>query len=433
VVALAGATGGGKSSLFNALARLELSPVGLFRPTTNATHACVWGRPAGDLLDWLGVAPDRRSSRESALDADDEAALRGLVLLDLPDMDTRAGAHRVETDRLLGVVDLVVWVLDPQKYADQVVHEGYLRELGPVRDMTMAVFNQVDRLTPADAAHCRADLTRLLEEDGLPGIPLVLTSAQTGAGLDELRVWLEKAVGAQAAPARIEGELAATVRRLRPLVGTRAAPPVDEVALTDEVAGAVGVDAVTARAAQVHAANSRIPVRGRPGQDPAIPPADPAAVRLAVRRYASGAAAGLPTPWPEQIWNAARGGLGALPQELADAVMAARPPAPRAWGWRLARAGFWLGVLAAVGGGVWLGLDRSPWAWSAIAGGLVLAGAMLALRPVARARTRRHEARTRDRLRAALAAVAERVAEPVRLVRRDHETARLSLAEAADD
>src|SRR5262245_55006018 len=35
VVALAGATGSGKSSLFNALARMELSPPGVLRPTTD--------------------------------------------------------------------------------------------------------------------------------------------------------------------------------------------------------------------------------------------------------------------------------------------------------------------------------------------------------------------------------------------------------------
>ena len=43
VVALAGSTGSGKSSLFNALARLKLSPVGVRRPTTGVAHACVWG------------------------------------------------------------------------------------------------------------------------------------------------------------------------------------------------------------------------------------------------------------------------------------------------------------------------------------------------------------------------------------------------------
>jgi ribosome biogenesis GTPase A len=73
VVALAGSTGSGKSSLFNALARLKLSPVGVRRPTTGVAHACVWGplEPANRLLDWIGVLPRQRFVRESALDADD--------------------------------------------------------------------------------------------------------------------------------------------------------------------------------------------------------------------------------------------------------------------------------------------------------------------------------------------------------------------------
>src|SRR5262245_28691927 len=69
VVALAGATGVGKSSLFNALARMELSPAGHLRPTTGAPHACVWNpRGAEELLDWLGVPAQYRFIRESALD-----------------------------------------------------------------------------------------------------------------------------------------------------------------------------------------------------------------------------------------------------------------------------------------------------------------------------------------------------------------------------
>src|SRR4051794_28229466 len=43
VVALAGGTGSGKSSLFNALCGLELSPTGLRRLMTSSAHACVWG------------------------------------------------------------------------------------------------------------------------------------------------------------------------------------------------------------------------------------------------------------------------------------------------------------------------------------------------------------------------------------------------------
>ena len=37
-----------------------------------------------------------------------------------------------ETDRYVGVADLLVWVLDPQKYADFAVHRRYLEPLaGP--------------------------------------------------------------------------------------------------------------------------------------------------------------------------------------------------------------------------------------------------------------------------------------------------------------
>ena len=56
VVALAGATGSGKSSLFNALAGAPVAKVGVTRPTTAAAQAAVWDpEGAGPLLDWLGV------------------------------------------------------------------------------------------------------------------------------------------------------------------------------------------------------------------------------------------------------------------------------------------------------------------------------------------------------------------------------------------
>ena len=43
VVGIAGATGSGKSSTYNALTGLELSAVGVRRPTTSWASACVWG------------------------------------------------------------------------------------------------------------------------------------------------------------------------------------------------------------------------------------------------------------------------------------------------------------------------------------------------------------------------------------------------------
>ena len=58
VVAIAGATGSGKSSTFNALTGLELSSTGVRRPTTSWATACVWGSAgAEELLQWLGIPP----------------------------------------------------------------------------------------------------------------------------------------------------------------------------------------------------------------------------------------------------------------------------------------------------------------------------------------------------------------------------------------
>src|SRR5699024_9665353 len=65
VVAFAGSTGSGKSSLFNAVAGLEIARVGVRRPTTSKPTACVWGTGGEEILDWLDVPVENRSWRES--------------------------------------------------------------------------------------------------------------------------------------------------------------------------------------------------------------------------------------------------------------------------------------------------------------------------------------------------------------------------------
>jgi energy-coupling factor transporter ATP-binding protein EcfA2 len=119
VVAFAGASGSGKSSLFNVIAGLGLSPVSVRRPTTVSTVACVWD-PAGiatarPLLDRINVPRRQQVVRQSPLDRVAEDDLTGLVLLDLPDYDSAVRNHRAEVDRAVGLADAIIWVTDPQK------------------------------------------------------------------------------------------------------------------------------------------------------------------------------------------------------------------------------------------------------------------------------------------------------------------------------
>jgi len=232
VVALAGATGSGKSSLFNAISGLDLSAVGVRRPTTSTTMACVWGaEDAGALLDWLGVPKRHQVERESTLDEPDtspdsspdtvsgapgEEDLHGLVLLDLPDHDSVEVSHHVEVDRLVAMADLLVWVLDPQKYADAALHERYLTPLRSHAQVMLVVLNQTDTVAADRLPGMLDDLRRILADDGLDGVTVLATSAATGAGMPALRQEVAARVAAkEALRARIRADAVAVAMRMR--------------------------------------------------------------------------------------------------------------------------------------------------------------------------------------------------------------------------
>ena len=197
VVTLAGGTGSGKSSLFNALAGATFSPPAVTRPATRHAHACVWGmQGAAPLLDWLGIERRYRYARASALDAG-ETALSGLLLVDLPDHDSVAAGAATAVDRLISQADLMVWVLDPQKYADGAVHNRFLAPLARHATVTTVALNQCDLLTAQQAKDCEEDLRRLLDSEGHGDARVLLLSAVTGAGLDKLRQVLAEAVSAR--------------------------------------------------------------------------------------------------------------------------------------------------------------------------------------------------------------------------------------------
>jgi GTP-binding protein EngB required for normal cell division len=217
VVSLAGGTGSGKSSLFNQLAGADFSTVGVTRPVTREAHACVWGvAGSGPLLEWLGVPRRYRYARSSALGRG-EQSLAGLVLMDLPDHDSVLGHATDLVDKLVGLSDLMIWVLDPQKYADAAVHRRFLVPLAGHSEVVAVVLNQADLLTAGQIEDCVHDLRRLLDSEDLPDVQILVTSAKTGAGIEELRKLLVNTVSARrAAAARIAADVDNVVSQLAP-------------------------------------------------------------------------------------------------------------------------------------------------------------------------------------------------------------------------
>ncbi len=452
VVALAGATGSGKSSMFNAIAGLELSDVGVRRPTTSRTSAVVWGPDgSGELLEWLRIPVWH--ARETVLDAEEQAALRGLILLDLPDFDSVEDEHREEAERLLAKTDLVVWVLDPQKYADTVLHQKYLARFAQHRDVVVVALNKVDTLHSEAVGRVVGDLRGLLENDGLgAGVPVIAVSTRNKNGLPELRGLLEKAVAAKrSAQARIAADVDGVVAELSDLVGG----PVRDVddflvrRLNSALAATAGAETVAhAVAESYHRRGLRMvgwpPFRVR-GRDPlkrlglragraegergagrsSLPEpskARRASATLAMRELAADAAAEMPAPWPEAVLKAAQSEEAELPDALDRAVSSFEPVERTPVWWRLAGGLQWLFTLGVLGGIcwflAWIYVDvpavRNP-LW--LVGGCFVAGVLVNVlaRPLLRVGARRVRHRVLREIAEAVDRVAEmRVVAPVR-------------------
>jgi len=485
VVALAGATGSGKSSLFNAMSGADISPVGVRRPTTSRAYACVWGvEGAAPLVEWLGVPRRQTAWQHSDLDLAQQGDLEGLVLLDLPDHDSTATEHRVEVDRLVEMVDLLVWVVDPQKYADAALHERYLRKLAGHDAVTLLVLNQTDTLNPFAAAACAEDLRRLIDEDGLARAKLLTTSARTGAGLDTLRTALADAVRRRRARNdRLVADVEAAADALSAEVAADTPAGIgrpERDKLVHALAGSAGVPVIgeaVERSWQLRSAGAlgwpptRWLRRLRPdplrrlhldsGQRrevramvrssvPEPTPVQRAQVETAVRAVVDAAGAGLLPRWQEAVRRAAGQHAKDLRDELDVTVIRTDLGVDRTplW-WRLAGVAQWLLVAAALVGAGWLGLlafgtylrvpepTTPDWHGFSVPTMLLVGGVLLGLllaaagRVLARAGARRRRRRAESRLRAGIDEVADRlVIGPVEAELARHETARTALERA---
>ncbi len=390
LVALLGATGSGKSSVANLVVGDDVTTTGVRRPTTSSTLALVWGDDdAGALLDWLEVGNRHRVGSTTAGGArhgGDVPDLDGLVLLDVPDHDSVAVAHRDEMERIAEHADVLLWVTDPEKYADKAMHD-YLAGLGGHGAVLALALNKIDLLADDEVVACRHDLARLLGRAGLGDVPIALVSATTGRGRDDLLAVVADAVaGKQAAVERLAADASLAVGELTAQLGGRGQDRVPSAVrdrLAAELTEAAGVGAVAAAVGAGHRRDgarltgwpfTRWVRRLRPhplgrlhldrdstGRTslPAPSGAQQARTDGALLAASEAIAGDLPDPWPDHIRAAIRPSddrrlADRIDLAVAEAARRSRPRNPR-W-WTAVGALQWLLAAATVTGAIWLAL-----------------------------------------------------------------------------
>lgn len=213
VMALAGGTGVGKSSVLNALAGTVVSEARAVRPTTDRPVAWVGWERSGELLpllEWLEI---------ENLVSHEDSRLADVAILDLPDVDSVRGEHRSLVDLLLPRIDAVTWVVDPEKYDDERIH-SYWRSLTAHADRLRFVLNKADRLTDDARRTVADDLRRRLVTDGIARPALNVVSTLSGEGIDRLRSEIAEAAHAKVIVAgKLEGDRAQAAERLARAAG----------------------------------------------------------------------------------------------------------------------------------------------------------------------------------------------------------------------
>jgi GTPase SAR1 family protein len=140
-VAFIGGTGTGKSTLFNAFCGKPLSATGVERPKTAGPVAyshmhCLRDQafPFSEIKleptvsEEIGVPCTGKPGRLTIIDSGEQIASH-LVLVDTPDLDSvEEQNHRIAKD-LYDLSDAVVFVASQEKYADEVLHNFFMKVL----------------------------------------------------------------------------------------------------------------------------------------------------------------------------------------------------------------------------------------------------------------------------------------------------------------
>ncbi|MDO5671954.1 MAG: 50S ribosome-binding GTPase [Actinomycetaceae bacterium] len=213
VVAIMGPTGSGKSTLFNSLIGSEIAKTGVRRPTTSTAMAALnETTEASDILDWLQI-----SSRAIVPTGDLPGGLpRNLVLVDCPDIDSVEESHLQQVERLSAMVDVLLWVVDPQKYADAVLYDSFLQHMSAHGEVTVIALSHCDTLEPEELTKITHHLDHLLEQRGLEDVTVFPVSGRKDIGITELgEKIVDIATKREASHSRLSADLSSAAAVIR--------------------------------------------------------------------------------------------------------------------------------------------------------------------------------------------------------------------------
>ncbi|TQS22227.1 AAA family ATPase [Microbispora hainanensis] len=200
LIAVAGSTGAGKSTIVNSLAGGKVSATGVRRPTT-ATPVIVchpgdheW-YAQGDLLSGLRRLgePTRDAPAGSVVLTSSPSLPRGIALLDTPDIDSVVEEHHEIAHRMLDAADLWVFVTTASRYADA-PSWGLLRR---AKERGARLVIVLSRVPPRSRDVVVKHFGRMLSEYGLGEVECFVineTSVHDGRlpeiEIADLRIWL---------------------------------------------------------------------------------------------------------------------------------------------------------------------------------------------------------------------------------------------------
>ncbi len=151
-----GGTGVGKSTLINAIAGAAISRASDRRPTTD--RVVVYRHRGAPLPRDL---PREDLAQPEAVH--DHKGMEKLVVLDFPDFDSVAADHAAILARFLPRLDVLLVVVDDEKYADRCLFD-LIAKIPQAAANIHFVFNKVDRLAEKYGEKWQSIAARLLED-----------------------------------------------------------------------------------------------------------------------------------------------------------------------------------------------------------------------------------------------------------------------------